>query len=209
MIDGIIKGDGTSRLIKSVSDFKSRYPTYDDFVSALVDGTITLDILFNADGWSQQPDFLNKSSLLKDKTAELYKSLPENPIIDDVFNILSKAALVGSDGVISTPGGIVVTQTKLEYGSYIGTGRYGSGGQNRITFNLIDPKIVFVTRSENVGASAMFIKGSSAGNIFFSNELYVPMCTFGAKTLSWYLQSKDANYQLNQSGVTYYYLGIE
>lgn len=188
---------------------KDRVPLYPGRVKLTpVSGQENVYDMVRADQPAQEGTPLNKDSLLKDATAALFQ-LGEDAVPDDVLSVLSKAALVGSDGVISTPGGVIVTQTKLEYGSYIGTGRYGSGGQNRITFNRIDPKIVFVTRSENVGASAMFIKGSSAGHIFFTSEIYVPMCTFGTKTLSWYLQSKDANYQLNQSGATYYYLGIE
>ena len=88
MKDGIIKGDGTSRLARSVADFKSRYPTYDAFAAALAEGTLPLDVLFNESGWSQLPDFLNKANLLKDSTAALYGK-DETAVPDDVFSILA------------------------------------------------------------------------------------------------------------------------
>ena len=39
MKDGIIKGNGNSRYLKSVADFLTQYPTYEDFSNALSDGT--------------------------------------------------------------------------------------------------------------------------------------------------------------------------
>lgn len=89
MIDGIIKADGTSRLARSVADFKTRYPTYDAFAEALIAGTLPLDILFNAAGWTQVPDFLNKANLLKDATAEKF-GLGSEAVLDDVFAFLGK-----------------------------------------------------------------------------------------------------------------------
>lgn len=90
MKDGIIKADGTSRFARSVADFKTKYPTYDDFANALVAGTLPLDILFHAEGWAQQPDFLNKASLLKDATAALY-GLGSDAVPDDALVKLSGA----------------------------------------------------------------------------------------------------------------------
>lgn len=65
MRDGIIKADGTSRRVKA--NFP---PTYEAFRAQAAAGTLSLDVLFQAAGWSQQPTFLNKASLLADQTAE-------------------------------------------------------------------------------------------------------------------------------------------
>lgn len=87
MKDGIIKADGTSRLARSVANFKNKYPTYDAFATALVDGTLPLDILFNEAGWSQLPDFLNQANLLKAATAALYEK--DNAAVpDDIFAMI-------------------------------------------------------------------------------------------------------------------------
>ena len=88
MNDGIINGDGTSRLARSVVDFKTRYPTYDAFAEALIAGTLPLDILFNAAGWSQVPDFLNKENLLQDATATKF-GLTSAAVLNDVLSLLS------------------------------------------------------------------------------------------------------------------------
>ena len=79
MKDGIIKGDGTSRKVKA--NFP---PTYEEFKAKAASGELTLDIIFNALGWSQQPDFLNKKNLLKDETAVLY-GVSSDAVPDDLF----------------------------------------------------------------------------------------------------------------------------
>lgn len=87
MIDGIIKDNGTSRLMRATLP-----ATYEEFRAAVAAGTQALDILFNAAGWSQLPDFLNKANLLQDATALAY-GLTSAAVPDDVLNVLSKALM--------------------------------------------------------------------------------------------------------------------
>ena len=71
MQDGIIKGTGNSRYLKSISNFLTQYPTYQDFVAALVAGTLPIDLNgVNETGWDQLGTALNKANLLSDETAE-------------------------------------------------------------------------------------------------------------------------------------------
>lgn len=84
MIDGIIKDNGTSRLMLATLP-----ATYEEFRAAVAAGTQALDILFNAAGWSQLPDFLNKANLLKDATALAY-GLTAAAVPDDVLSLLSR-----------------------------------------------------------------------------------------------------------------------
>ena len=86
MQDLVIKGTGNSRLLKSVSNFMSLYPTYEDFVQALVAGTLPIDLNgFNSAGVQTQGTPLNKTNLLKDATANKY-GLGGNATIDDVLS---------------------------------------------------------------------------------------------------------------------------
>jgi len=86
MQDLVIKGTGNSRLLKSVSNFMSLYPTYEDFVQALVAGTLPIDLNgFNSAGVQTQGTPLNKTNLLKDATANKY-GLGGNATINDVLN---------------------------------------------------------------------------------------------------------------------------
>lgn len=84
MIDGIIKADGTSRLMRAELP-----ATYEEFRARCATGTQPLDVLFNAIGWSQMPTFLNKFNLLKDETAELF-GLDSGIVLDEMFSWLGK-----------------------------------------------------------------------------------------------------------------------
>lgn len=84
MNDGIIKNDGTSRLMRA-----SLPATYEDFKRACAAGTQPLDVLFNASGWAQQPDFLNKGNLLADRTTAR-AGLFSTAVPDDLLYLLSR-----------------------------------------------------------------------------------------------------------------------
>ena len=84
MIDGIIKADGTSRLMRAELP-----ATYEEFRAQCRAGTQPLDVLFNALGWTQLPTFLNKRTLLTDATAALF-GLGVDAVPDDVLGYLGK-----------------------------------------------------------------------------------------------------------------------
>lgn len=114
MNDGIIKNNGTSRLIKSIANFKEKYQTYEDFAAAIASGTLPIDILFNKDGWTQQPDFLNKSTLLKDATAALF-GFGKDAVPDDIFVALAIGLDKYGFGVyVSLPDGSPVSGAVIE-----------------------------------------------------------------------------------------------
>lgn len=234
MNDGIIKGDGTSRLIRSVSDFKVKYPTYDSFIEALVAGTLPVDVLFNQDGWSQEPDFLNKANLLKDETATLFKGLPENPVPDDVLQILSKAVLVGSGDSLITPDGSGVQKAAIELISYVGTNTVGASTPTSIRFSS-KPSIAIM-----LGYSATDDNASGDGRFWNTLKSGVPTVPIGklsnsfkagfgfttgdpsmgtapkvfakyddsTNTLSWYINGAGPNVQFNAQNTTYYCIGL-
>lgn len=93
MIDGIIKADGTSRMMRAELP-----ATYEEFRAQCRAGAQPLDVLFNAIGWSQLPTFLNKANLLKDTTAALF-GLGTNAVPDDALaaikNLLDGKSLNG------------------------------------------------------------------------------------------------------------------
>lgn len=86
MNDGIIKNDGTSRLMRA-----SLPATYEEFKKACEAGTQPLDVLFNEEGWMQLPDFLNKGNLWSDVTEALF-GLGVDSVPNDGFAYLGKYA---------------------------------------------------------------------------------------------------------------------
>ncbi len=90
MKDGIPKGSGNSRFLKSVENFKTLYPTYDAFVAGLVAGTLPIDLNgINPEGWEQIGDALGKYALLKDSTAALY-NFGNSALPDDIARIMAR-----------------------------------------------------------------------------------------------------------------------
>ena len=96
MQDGIIKGTGNSRYLKSISNFLQQYPTYQDFVAALVAGTLPIDLNgINETGWDQLGTALNKANLLSDETCAAL-GLPNTAVPDDAFNTLADTVFHGT-----------------------------------------------------------------------------------------------------------------
>lgn len=90
MKDMIPKGTGNSRFLRSVSNFKTIYPTYDDFVNALVAGNLPVDFNgINEAGIQQVGTPLNKANLLADETAALLGLGQNDPTVNDALNVLA------------------------------------------------------------------------------------------------------------------------
>lgn len=91
MNDGIIKGEGNSRFLKTVADFLSKYPTYEAFARAFMEGTLPIDLNgINDAGWDQLPTWLNKKNLLEDLTAAIYNKgvdATPNEVLEAIFAV--------------------------------------------------------------------------------------------------------------------------
>lgn len=89
----------------------------------------------------------------------------------------------------------------IESGNYTGTGQYGSSYPNFIKFSF-DPKVLFIAptgRGQTHVEGQSIIKGTTYSNLI--------NFTWGDKEFSWY-STEDADYQMNVSGITYYYIAF-
>ena len=91
MQDAIMKGSGNSRYLKTVREALSLYPTYEDFLQAMIAGTFPVDFNgINKDGWTQRGTPLNKANLLSDTViSTLGLSTGANSTPNDAFNVLA------------------------------------------------------------------------------------------------------------------------
>ena len=91
MKDGIIAGTGNSRYLKTVENFLTLYPTYNDFAAAFIAGTLPIDLNgINASGWTQLASALSKANLLPDAVAEALGLVPANdPQVKDALNAIA------------------------------------------------------------------------------------------------------------------------
>ena len=124
MIDSKLAGTGNSRFLKSVSNFKTLYPTYDDFVAALVTGTLPIDLNgINPDGWTQQGTPLNKANLLSDDVANGL-GLTDDATPNGAFNAIISAK-GKSNGFATLDSSGKVPSNQLPSMNYIPTSQKG------------------------------------------------------------------------------------
>nr|WP_326184282.1 hypothetical protein [uncultured Oscillibacter sp.] len=98
MKDSVIKGTGNSRYLKSIADFLTQYPTYQDFAAALAAGTLPIDLNgINPEGFHQVGDALDKENLLQDETCDVLY-IPRTSVVNDAF--LKLALGIGNLGYL-------------------------------------------------------------------------------------------------------------
>lgn len=193
---------------------QDRVPLYPGRIQLIpVDGQENTYDLVRADQATQAGDPLNKTTLLKDATAALY-GLTSEAVPDDVLSILSKAILNG-DSEYTDVNGVAVSQIKIETGSYVGTGTYGSSNPCRLTFKLL-PKLLVIQAQSGY---CPFMNYGSGGYVGFNDVLVATysnyssslgtdhVWTWSGNTFKWY-SDRNAHNQENASGITYKYVAI-
>ena len=90
---------------------------------------------------------------------------------------------------------------RYETGSYTGTGTYGSGNANSISFKFV-PKAVIVRHATSVN-HGYFINTVSG----MTSASYYQTVSWSGTTVGWYSPS-SASQQMNESGATYNYIAI-
>lgn len=121
---------------------------------------------------------------------------------DDVFSVLENAAIL-KNGTLQLPNGGTIPGIRTEYGTYVGTGQYGSGHPNTITasFNL---QIVFIVGTYiGTGVFTILLKGAERA----TSTAQDCFLTWSGNSVSWYSTGNQFN-QLNDSRKTYYYFAI-
>ena len=141
MRDTIIKGAGNSRLLKSVPNALTLYPTHEALMQALATSGLPIDLLgLQAAGVEQMGTDLNKANLLTDAT--------ETAIWGNTANRTPDAALKQLRSLIATAQNTANGRSRIQAVSYVGTGVYGE--IKTLTFSAV-PKIlmVFFMRKRN------------------------------------------------------------
>ena len=180
MIDGQIKGDGTSRFLKSYLP-----DTYNEFKALMESGQLPVDVLFNPAGWRILPTFLNKNALLKDETAVLY-GLTDDAVPDDVLALI-KTLIDNGDASANKNANI---RAKIESGSYTGTNDNKTKTEKLFTASF-PIKVVIVSPNN----SPMSIKDAKTSAFAFAGT---------STTVS--IGSDYGTYNLNYLGTKYNYV---
>jgi hypothetical protein len=207
MIDGVIKGTGDSRYLKSAI---APDATWEQFRDALRAGTLPIDLFgLNAAGWTALATSLSKANLLSDATVTALEAAVGTALSSDTPDkaLAAIASVIGKNGV------------QIETGSYVGTGTGGSEGTATTLSFGFAPKFMLVAAGGNTGVFAFF--SFPILTTSFTEYAYRPDDTYSSyvrakkssdgKTIYFYVASSYGSYvrlQANTSGVTYYYVAI-
>ena len=132
MQDGIIAGNGSSRYLKTVAAALSLYPSYEDFITALIAGTFPIDLNgINEAGWSRQGTPLNKGTLLSDTTETKIWGSAGNHTVDQALG-----QILGSIGYslvkeYTSPGNFTHTFDRKYTDIFVVVVGAGGGGGSR------------------------------------------------------------------------------
>lgn len=207
MTDGVIKGAGNSRYLKSVPNFLTLYPTYEDFAAALIAGTLPFDLNgINQQGWSQQGMPLNKGNLLTDAVANAL-ALTGDKTPAQAFEKLRQlvsTAQSTADGAVNR----TINRLIYETGVYKGTGTKMSK-----TITCTErPRVLFIYGTQpsvkEIALSAynfsLVTYSATNDGVFFPRSNIA--CSWDSKSLT---LSDVSNNNLNNQIASYYYVVLE
>ena len=102
----------------------------------------------------------------------------------------------GADAAIPVP--------RIETGSYVGTGTYGSDNPTSITVGFT-PMLVFVSQNDDgaIDVSGGWIRGNISGTLWLGSDTEYATLSWGVNSVSFYGDSAAA--QFNHSGIEYNY----
>lgn len=203
MTDGIIKGTGNSRYLKSVANALTLYPTHESLMEALAAGTLPIDLNgINPAGWTTQGMALNKANLLTDALCNaLGISTASTPT-----QAMEKLRQMTSNATVG-----VNKSLTYEIGSYVGTTtNFDNTKNSTITINLsVEPVLFFISTPHVFLFSRKQTSGTTA-YLLLPNNLRignVTVSSFGDKKVV--LTGNNENMgHFNMNGSTYYYIVI-
>lgn len=102
---------------------------------------------------------------------------------------------------------------RIAAGSYTGTGTYGSGNKNTLTFDFVPMAVILDTHTvsgyNSVPQYYILFQGCTEGFSFGHNDHLT--VAWSGRTVTWYFGKSDssgAKYQFNTKGQTYHYIVI-
>ena len=147
----------------------------------------------------------------------MQSSLVDEIVVIGYVNSPDPNAYPVDDGYTYTALGQLGNKVQIATGSYTGTGTYGAGNPNSLTFDF-EPKVLFVVgNNKPTYYGATFLCFGYTDNFSDTNGYAYPynlvdraqkeFARMSGKTLEWYSTSNSYQ-QLNDSGIAYKYIAI-
>lgn len=113
-------------------------------------------------------------------------------------------------GTFTDISGGTIPMVNIETGSYVGTGTYGESNPNTLTFGFTPKLVIIVAGEAPLDQMGTFVYNAPYGVSFYGlsqSHLISVVLTWGENTVQFY-NTDTAGRQLNQNGITYYYVAI-
>lgn len=201
LTDGIIKGSGNSRYLKSVANALTLYPTHESFMEALAAGTLPVDLNgINPAGWTTQGTPLNKSTLLTDALCTalgLPTTATPTQAMDKLKTMVNQAQQDAT------------RDARVSVGTYVGTG--DSLKKKSLTLSF-PPQMVIIIESYssgNIRAAVFSVLGGISINSSYPVDISAYTSYKTGNTFYWEYPDGSASddIMLNKTK-TYYYAAI-
>ena len=98
-----------------------------------------------------------------------------------------------------------VNGVKIETGSYVGTGEFGSGKKNTLTFSR--KPLAVIIQATDARRFAVLLNGCTSGNAVSVGSGDRVNVSWTDTSVSWY-NSETSSIQMNDLGITYLYIAI-
>lgn len=154
MTDGIIKGTGNSRYLKSVANALALYPTHESLMEALAAGTLPIDLNgINPAGWNIMGDKLDKATLLTDALCTAL-GLATTATPTQAMEKLRQLVNTAQSGVNRS--------AKIQTGSYTGSSGVESGKNFKTIYFSSTPRVLILSTASYTCVATHGISSSPA-----------------------------------------------
>ena len=137
-------------------------------------------------------------------------------ILDAALNNLNAA--LGGKAEQSALAAVTAAAPKIAVGSYVGTGTWGAGSPNSLTFDFV-PKLIAISGPiyyYRKSVTQVFVYGATEAYLSYYDETGVAQVQsitgWGTNTISWYSntdqEERGTYFQMNAAGKEYHYVAI-
>lgn len=231
---GYTLGDVVTGRFMLEGSYRSSHPTYyyaDNTPTVSDDGVVSVKDIYGFSGYGSgqdalqtrirgkyiqcrvdnytQSDFRNLGVVYIPEDAVVLQYSSVDGVYIDRYQPVTGYAAIPANTTIEYLG-CLGDKARVQFGSYVGTGTYGSSNPNTLTFDFV-PKMVFVWGFGNSSGNSLYYQ------FMFYGEVYTSVYTgdgngngtsvsWDSKTVSWYTNNRYA--QLNESSRTYRFFAI-
>lgn len=126
-------------------------------------------------------------------------------------------SVLSVDGFAKTVGGVELDWSRVQTGTYTGSGTYGKSNRNKLTFNFVPKLVIIQAVDADDPIHLMLVNPSTLAHGQLYHGFTKNTVAWSGKSVEWYCTARwvdgsggtgSALYQMNESGKTYAHIAI-